>query len=352
MVADLAHLSRLTATARRIQRRSLVILCYHRVLPAETRRQYPFPGLVVTPELFARQVEFCRRHYDCMPLREAVETLTSAPRPRRPLLAFTFDDGYRDNFEHARPTLNAHDIRATFFVISALVGSRTPPWYDRLGRALTHLRNAPRDVLSAAVGMAEDHEVRLLESCLNGRSHAVSHAVNMAKCMSPHQRATVVARICEAAKAIDQPEGSLDCIMTRDQLAQLDSEGHEIASHSRLHPILTQLPPEELAQELSGSRSELCAMIAGSVTSLAYPNGDHSDEVVAAADRFGYQRAVTGQSGLNHARSDPLRLRRIFVSQERMTHSDGACSTNILEMELTGLADRMFLRRYRRQPVA
>src|SRR5262249_49943432 len=46
-------------------------------------------------------------------------------------LAITFDDGYRDNFEHAAPILEQVGLPAAFFVVSRWMGSSVIPWWDR-----------------------------------------------------------------------------------------------------------------------------------------------------------------------------------------------------------------------------
>ena len=52
-------------------RDQLVILCYHRVLPAGRKAAYFLPDLVVTPDAFRRHCLTLGRHYDVLPLCQA-----------------------------------------------------------------------------------------------------------------------------------------------------------------------------------------------------------------------------------------------------------------------------------------
>ena len=328
VAADVLHATGLGAVFRRRCRQALTIPCYHRVLPGDLRGRSAFPDLAVTPEAFAAQVAYCRRHYDCVTLTEAMERFAANRQIDRPVLCFTFDDGYWDNFEHARGVLNEHGIHATFFVISRLVGTGISPWYDRLAAAVSHLR----------------HVSTPDESAFNDDRPATD-VVRDTKCLPNDEREAVVERACAAATAAGWREDGRDRLMTAEQLRQLADDGHEVGSHTQTHPILTRLSPDRLAHELATSRTEIEAIIGRPVVSLAYPNGDHDETVVSAARRAGYRYAVTTLPGVSPIGTDPLRLRRVHVSQERTSRPNGACSTNLLELELADVADSLFLRR-------
>ena len=59
-------------------------------------------------------------------------------RALRPIVAVTFDDGYRDNYELAAPVLLRHGVPAGFFVSTALLENDRgfPHDLEKLGRAL------------------------------------------------------------------------------------------------------------------------------------------------------------------------------------------------------------------------
>lgn len=102
-IADAVRLSGLGMMLRRLNSRSLAILCYHRILPGEERQEYFSSDLAVTPDTWAVHVEYLSKYLDCRALAEAVQNLKKPEQRRKPLLAIAFDNGYSDCFEPARP---------------------------------------------------------------------------------------------------------------------------------------------------------------------------------------------------------------------------------------------------------
>jgi len=98
-----------------------------------------------------------------------------------------------------------------------------------------------------------------------------------------------------------------------DDVRELAAAGVLIGSHTRHHRRLTQLGAVEREVELVGSLAELREKVPGASAAIAYPNGDHDDEVCAAAREAGYAVAYTTEKGRNGAGTDLFRLRRVSV---------------------------------------
>ncbi|HLI59606.1 MAG TPA: polysaccharide deacetylase family protein [Solirubrobacteraceae bacterium] len=95
------------------------------------------------------------------------------------------------------------------------------------------------------------------------------------------------------------------------QLRELAAAGWEIGSHTVSHPHLPRLGDEELAAQLSESKTLCEERLERPCTSLAYPYGDVAPRVIAAARAAGYATAA-GLPG-DFGRHDPLLWPRIGV---------------------------------------
>jgi peptidoglycan/xylan/chitin deacetylase (PgdA/CDA1 family) len=120
-----------THDERRLAFPSIPILMYHRVADDGDPRLARYR---VTPGQFEQQMGWLKQN-GFTPL--SLDSLTSARRgdsqmPRRPVL-ITFDDGYRDFYDHAWPVLRKLDFPSVMFVVAGKVGDRSD-WDQALGR--------------------------------------------------------------------------------------------------------------------------------------------------------------------------------------------------------------------------
>jgi len=341
-VAQSCRAVQLLARQEKRQRGRLVILCYHRILPAAAKASYFQPDLVVTPEAFRGHLTTLADYYSILPLREAWSVLQADTRHDRPLAAITFDDGYRDNHRYAAPLLAERGLRATFFIVSDLVGAQQPPWYDRVA-------NLVKACATRGRRFEADSDVRrILEEVAPMTAGSASltpgQAVAWSKRLTPDRRKEFMEllRRCAGSETAFAPD---DLIMDWRELSELAQAGHEIGSHSRTHPILTQLDDEHLRDELAGSRSTIEKGLKQPVVSFCYPNGDLDDRVEAAVTKAGYDCAVTVEAGINTTAQQPLRLRRWFIHEDRLRGGGGRPSSALLRLELCGLAEKVFRRR-------
>ena len=72
------------------------------------------------------------KYYNVFTLRDGVSLIKRGYNEKKPIAVITFDDGYRDNYIFAKPILEKYGLKATFFVISGLIGKAKIPWYDHL----------------------------------------------------------------------------------------------------------------------------------------------------------------------------------------------------------------------------
>ncbi len=80
--------------------------------------------------------------------------------------------------------------------------------------------------------------------------------------------------------------------MTPAQVKQLDTDGFEVASHTRNHPFLTRNNLEYDWGQIAGSKTDLEKLLGHSVRSFAYPFGDHNLLVNGLVEKAGYDVAV------------------------------------------------------------
>lgn len=99
--------------------------------------------------------------------------------------------------------------------------------------------------------------------------------------------------------------------MSWEELRELRNRGWEVGSHTLTHPRLSEIDAAELRRELEHSKLACESALGELCTSLAYPYGDHNDEVVAATSAAGYEVAAILPVALRW--STRLRIPRVGV---------------------------------------
>jgi peptidoglycan/xylan/chitin deacetylase (PgdA/CDA1 family) len=309
--------------ARRRLRGRILVLTYHRVLPAdEQRASFSSHSIVVSPRAFERQLRFLRKHFRMLTVDEFVSAVASGKPAREPSCLITFDDGWFDNLRYAEPILTKLQVPAVVFVATGYVGTDKCFWQERLGRLLdASWRNASGAAVltkldAPAPADLDDHEatrnwIRVIIDRLKHRPpQEVSQLVDELEAQLPSTRA-------------NHP----DRFMSWDDVVQLAGSGYiTIASHAHSHRPLTELDGEEIAAELTRSRAEIERRLGREVTTIAYPNGNHDDQVVAAARSCGYVAGFTTIAGRYAPGEDAFRVKRVNIHERGARSAPGFLS--------------------------
>jgi peptidoglycan/xylan/chitin deacetylase (PgdA/CDA1 family) len=316
-------LRRIYAAFRRrsIYRRALasparvVVLRYHAVgAPGEVGR-YLDPGLSVTPERFRAQIRFLASRFLIGSPDELPALIGRGPTA--PLAAIlTFDDGYRDNHDVALPILREEGVQAAFFVTTGPLASRRGLWISELWRLSAALPPGPADLPEDAPRTVPAGP---------GERRAWRRAMTAWLSAAPAAAREAALDALAARAGVQRGEGLAESFLQPGQVRAMHHAGMTIGAHTRSHPHLDRLDPAEHAEEVSGARQDLEALLGAPVRHFAYPNPGGGGPVGAAAraavERAGFSAAFTSIPDPMRVAPDALRLPRLGVyagDQERV----------------------------------
>ena len=106
----------------------------------------------------------------------------------------------------------------------------------------------------------------------------------------------------------DYLDGSDPFYMNLSQALALNQDGHEIGGHTRTHPFLTELTPQQRADEIIQARHDEIAMGFTPMTTFAYPFGDYNAAAIQDLKTAGYLGARSVNSGFNDKLTNPFLL--------------------------------------------
>ena len=286
------------------RRAKLIILIYHRVLPASD-------GILhdeMEAASFERQMQLLAAEFNVLPLGEAAERLKSDSLPPR-AVCITFDDGYANNEQVAFPILKRLGLCATFFVSTGF-SSGDLMFNDALIEAVRSGSPGEHDLARLGLG-------RVDLSDNSRRRAAVDSLIEALKYRTLAERQALVDQIGAALGS--SPASAL--MMSPDQIRRLHDEGMEIGAHTVNHPILMSISDEEARAEILGSKHTLEDITRSPVTMFAYPNGkpgtDYGPRHVRLVKEAGFAAAVSTVPGVAHRGSELFELPRFGPWERR-----------------------------------
>jgi peptidoglycan/xylan/chitin deacetylase (PgdA/CDA1 family) len=99
---------------------SIPILMYHSISNDAEAGVHPYYRISTSPQQFAAQMKCLRESgYTTCSLAQAIQQLQTQSAAK--LAVITFDDGYRDFYQHAFPALNQYGFSATVFLPTAFI---------------------------------------------------------------------------------------------------------------------------------------------------------------------------------------------------------------------------------------
>ena len=96
--------------------------------------------------------------------------------------------------------------------------------------------------------------------------------------------------------------------MTQAQIQQLQSEGHEVSSHTRTHADLNAVTTQQATTEIVDSRTELINLGITPVNTFVYPYGNYNPTVQQITQNAGYIGARSTDIGYNLKDTDKFAL--------------------------------------------
>ena len=272
-----------------------MIFTLHHVRPE--RRESPFaPNAVlsIAPEFLeeaigaALECELVPTHLHDLP------SLLADPSDKRKFVAFTLDDGYRNNAEFAAPIFRKFGVPYTIFISPGFVERKRTIWWETAAALASKASTFQFDFGSGP---------KIVRSATTWQKFAAFD--RLASFVQSVDEDEAVARIDDLAKDGHQ----IDPMAIVDRLIMREAELRELAAdplvhfgaHTVTHVNLRRVTPERLRHEIQESTAAVERYVGRRPQSFSYPYGWRSavsEREVRAAAKAGFLAAVTTQPGM------------------------------------------------------
>ena len=276
----------------------LLIVNYHYIRDVKPKGGiYP-----VTTAEFQAQVELLGAHYRFTSQAELLRMLEADQFPAANLCLLTFDDALAEQWR-AIEVLERLSIPAIFFATTDWIADRRPHDVHKLHYIFTQLdETRVLEVLRRDFRMDE----RAIDEALLSQQYSYDSAgMRRAKyflnfSLPADERRAAVDRLFAEVEP-DERRFSGELYMTPEQLIAL-ARREMLGTHTCSHRPLATLPPEELTDEIAGSKRALERLTGTAIQSISYPYGGSAavnPAVAMAARSQGLRLGMTMQRGIN-----------------------------------------------------
>lgn len=304
------------------------ILTFHRVLPpSKEHRIHNHLSLEISPKQLEETIRFYKKAgYDFVSLDQLYDRMQRGASTNK-FVAFTFDDGYKDNFTIAYPILKKHAIPFTIYVTTNFPDQRVVLWWYLL-----------EDMVK---------EKSRIEFTWKGVEHSIACTTQTEKEAAFDEVRTVINQSFKVEdyktllKGIfNKGEGELygyakDFVLSWEEIKTLSEDPLcTIGAHTVNHYPLKQLEESKLLYEINESKIRIEDQIDQAVEHFAYPFGKETEASLREFDAvksLGFKTATTTRIGnIFPDHTDKMEcLPRISVN--RVTNED------VLHLQASGL---------------
>lgn len=270
-----------------------LIYMLHRVLPERNEPFQPNHFLEVTPDFLEHVIERTREAgVEFVSLDEAHDRLKRRAFDRR-FAAMTFDDGYRDNVEHALPILKRHGVPFTVYASSGITDGTCELWWIAVERIVA----AHDRVVVEFEGHVESLDCA--DTAEKFAAHRrLCHWLSMQLDEQAQRRAI---RKLAADHGLDLDVMCRSLAMDWDELRALAGEPlATIGAHTLSHHAVARLSAEEAERQIGADADRLEVELGARPAHFAYPYGSAvaaGPRDFAIADKLGFKTAVTTRAG-------------------------------------------------------
>jgi len=302
-----------------------VVLMYHRI---NDIRVDPWQ-LAVNPQNFDEQLQVLKKKYKVIQVVELAEQIKKG-RISSNQVCITFDDGYLDNYENAKPLLQKYNCPATFFIASHFIVSQQSYWWDELQSIILETPALPQN-FSIAIH-TETLTYNLENNGILSEDQKQKHEKWIWPATPPTQRAALYLALWERMKPLPLDEivsilislneialigskkQSTGSSMNAVQLKDLSDEPlFKIGLHTATHPDLSSHSIEFQKNEICKNKEGLEHICDHVIDTISYPYGAHNPDTISVVSDLRLQSAFTTKASVITIKSPVYRLGRYQV---------------------------------------
>jgi peptidoglycan/xylan/chitin deacetylase (PgdA/CDA1 family) len=289
---------------------------FHRVNPQRDKLWDP-----MDVKMFDKCIKYISSHYEVVLLEDIIINKIQAGKKK--MATISFDDGYKDNIEHAAPILEKYNCKASFYVTTDCIQKNMPTWTHILEDCFQF--TAINEIKIDFGFLPSQYKVNKLETWEHKVAY-VKKLIPYIKEIPNEQRELVCNRVSEICSDVKVAKVMMDW----EDLKKLKQQGHYIGSHTITHCMLASVKNEnDLRNELLNSAKIIEQKLGHFPITISYPGDSYNETTMRISKEAGYLMGLAVKQELyNPLKDDVFEIPRIALNNEpwwknllRITHT-------------------------------
>ena len=290
-----------------------LILNYHGVID---KVDFNYSINHMDAEQFEQQIRFLSDNFNILPQEEFLYNYLNCITSKKKSILLTFDYGYENNYKFAFPILKKYNATATIFLISSLIDTKNPTWYDLIDNTKYLFNNQKHSVeiikLGAELGIKYQKEIfhndlkkYLKDQSTNEKNEILEKYFNII-----------------GLNSMDNIDEKYWKILSSEQLLKMQQSGLiSFGSHTANHPNLDQITEDQVEFELKESKLKIENILGRKINTIAFPDGAYNERVKNMSKEAGYTNLYAVNYRCESDKDDSSILNRYSISNTTTAES-------------------------------
>ncbi|MEJ2612890.1 MAG: polysaccharide deacetylase family protein [Candidatus Thiodiazotropha sp.] len=283
----------------------ICVLAYHRVIPENMLNQvHSASGIITEKSLFQNHLRWLKQEFDIIAMDDMYDFLSNHKSISCGCM-LTFDDGWHDNYFHAKELLEQENIPATVFLPFDYINSNTVFWQEELLARLLYLNDSNNS-----------SDISFLEQVIGSEAKQDRHTLRGFVTKLKDKEYSEIEAILDSLRRYQKDSKVTlehDAYLTWKEVLEMLSSNISFGSHSMSHRMLTRIASEEVQYEITESKVRIEEKIGRPVNAIAYPNGNSNSMVQDVVAESNYRLGFRIDHGYVSKDSNPMALPRINI---------------------------------------
>ncbi len=280
-----------------------ICLCYHRVDDSPEFQYLEQLGLpVISPQELREDIQALKKFgFRFITFKDWHRD--GRLDPDKPNVILTFDDGYKDQYAHARPVMESEGVRGVFFQSTAMTQSSKLIWQHFVFELIRDDEGYEK-LSSLCHQLIPKH---MEKARLRGESLAYYLVEEL-----PQERAEMIMQEARKFSSSDKEEARARSLYpSEEEIKEAHKNGHEIACHGHVHLKRSNVSTAQFEADLMLSIQKIRSCTGEEPISYAFPHGNYYEQDIAIVSKY-FSFVATVESGIITPETNKLKLPRFY----------------------------------------